>query len=75
MNDDALRYESVDLIDFFNQLVARHGSQKETAKYLGISQQYLTDLIRGRRLPGEDLLDRMGLQKVVLYFPKESDHE
>lgn len=66
-------YQPVDLLEFLDQLVASYdGSQKITASYLGISEQHMSDLIRGRRSPSVDLLDRMGLKKVVLYVHKES---
>lgn len=43
------------------------GSQKEFAKQLGISQQYLSDVIKGRRMPNEKILKAMGLEFVPCY--------
>ncbi len=49
------------------ELVKRQGSQKQAAKFLGISEQYLADVLRGRRAPGKKVLEALGLQKVVVY--------
>ena len=43
------------------------GSQQAFAKAHGISPQYLSDVLRGRRDPGQKLLDAMGLKRVVSY--------
>jgi transcriptional regulator with XRE-family HTH domain len=45
--------------------VAKHGNQKKTAAALGISQQFLTDVLKGRRQPGEKLLAALGLEKRI----------
>lgn len=42
-------------------------SQAEMAKKIGISPQYLHDVLNERRGPGEKILDFLGLEKVVLY--------
>ena len=43
------------------------GSQKELAKQMGISQQYLSDVIKGRRMPNESVLKAMKLEFVLCY--------
>lgn len=48
-------------------LIEEKGTAKATAQSLGISQQYLSDVIKGRREPGEKLLSAMGLQSRVVY--------
>jgi hypothetical protein len=43
------------------------GSQKAFAKKAGISEQYLSDVMRGRRDVGDKLLKWFGLERVVYY--------
>ena len=45
----------------------RLGSQRALAKELGVSEPYLSDVIRGRREPGPKLLKARGLERVVDY--------
>jgi len=47
--------------------VERYGNQKKTAEALGISEQFLTDVLKGRRGPGPKLLEALGLKKRVEY--------
>ena len=46
--------------------VAKAGSQKEAARLLGISTQYLNDLLRGRREASARVLGKLGLRRVVV---------
>lgn len=46
--------------------VKRAGSQKAAAMALGISPQYLTDLLKKRRGPGAKLLEKLGLEVKVV---------
>jgi hypothetical protein len=43
------------------------GSQKAFAKEAGISEQYLSDVLNGRRDVGEKILKWFGLERVI-YF-------
>ena len=43
------------------------GSQKAFAKRMGISEQYLSDVLKGRREPGAKVLKYFGLERVVGY--------
>lgn len=52
------------------QIIEMHGTQKGAAQFLGISQQYLTDLLKGRRDPGSKILDKLGLESTVIYTTK-----
>lgn len=47
-------------------LVRAHASQKLAAKQLGISQQYLCDLLKGRRPFSARVLDKLGLRQVIV---------
>ena len=45
-------------------------SQIDVAKRLGISPQYLSDVLNERRQPGKKILDGLGLRRVVTYQRK-----
>ena len=45
-------------------------TQKDVAAKLGVSQQYLSDVLTGRRAPGKSILDALGLEKVISYRRK-----
>ena len=61
----------VDLAKRLKDFVTEHGTQKEAAEELGISQSYLSDLIRHARQPGPDILRKLGLRKTVVYVEDE----
>lgn len=44
-------------------------TQAAVARQLGISKQYLCDILAGRREPGPLVLDAMDLERRVAYFP------
>lgn len=48
----------------------RRGSQKALAQAWDISEQYLSDILNERREPGDLVLQKMGLRKVVTYEPQ-----
>jgi transcriptional regulator with XRE-family HTH domain len=48
---------------------ARESTQKALAKQCGISEQYLSDVLLGRREPAEKLLEAVGFRRVVTYRP------
>jgi hypothetical protein len=60
-------YPLSEVIDDIQQLVNSFSTQKKVAEFLGISEQYLTDILRGRRKPGPKLLLRLGWKKVEGY--------
>lgn len=43
------------------------GSQTKAAASLGITAQYLNDVLSGKREPAGKLLNAMGLERVVTY--------
>lgn len=43
------------------------GDQKRAAKHLGISEQFLCDVLRGRRALSTKLLNALGYRKVDIY--------
>jgi hypothetical protein len=62
----------VDVVAKLQRMVQERGSQKAVATALDISEQYLCDVLRDRREPGEKLLDALGLERVVTYRAKGS---
>lgn len=50
-------------------ILARKGSctQKEFAAQLGITPQFLNDILQGKRNPGERTLKALRVKEVVLY--------
>ncbi len=58
-------------IDARAKLVAaikQAGGQRALAREWGVSQQYLCDVVNGRRPISESILDRLGLRRVVSYI-------
>lgn len=56
-----------DVLKMIYALCLSCGSQKEWAKKCGISEAYLSDILRGNREPSEMVLKALGLKKVVTY--------
>jgi len=51
-------------------LVLREGSQKKAAEALGVSPQYLNDIMRGRREISDAVAAKFGLERVVVYMQR-----
>lgn len=47
--------------------VDRFGSRSQAAQSLGISPQYLSDIINRRRRPGPSVLRELGMRRVERY--------
>jgi transcriptional regulator with XRE-family HTH domain len=63
------------VIQKIEHIIKERGTQKAAAEFLGVSQQYLTDLLKGRRDPGEKILSKLGLEASVIYTPKQESRE
>ncbi len=50
-------------------------SQASVAAELGVSPQYLNDVLKERRDPGDSILGPMGLERVVTYRRKREPTE
>lgn len=55
------------LVAYLKEQAVKAGSQKALAKELGVSQQYLGDVISEKREPGKKVLDALKLRKVIRY--------
>lgn len=56
-----------ELLKQLKQQVKESGSQKVLAHRLGVSRQYLNDILKGRRMPGQKVLRALGLELVYCY--------
>ena len=59
-------YSSINIIVEIKKAVEIAGSQKELAKQWGISEQYLSDLIRHKRRASNRILKNLGLKRAVV---------
>lgn len=59
-----------DMLHEVKRWIFAAGSQKKAAKALGISEQYMTDVVKGRREVGPTLANALGYDKVIMYTPK-----
>jgi hypothetical protein len=62
-----------ELIERLRDAVHRAGSQSAFARQHGLSEQYLSDVLRSRREPGQKILDTLGFERVVRYREKAID--
>jgi transcriptional regulator with XRE-family HTH domain len=56
-----------DVVSLLRREVQACGSQEAFATKAGVSQQYVGDILRGQRLPGEKILNALGLEKIAYY--------
>lgn len=59
------RVKTLDPLVRLKAVVDEEGSVRKAAQEIGISAAYLGDLLRGRREPGDKVLQYLGLKKVV----------
>lgn len=55
------------VLTLLRQDIAKAGSQKAWAAQAGVSQQYLSDMLRGARELSDDVLRSVGVERVVTY--------
>lgn len=63
------------VIKKIEQIIEERGTQKAAAQFLEVSEQYLSDLLKGRRDPGKKILDKLGLESSVIYTVKQDSKE
>lgn len=67
-----LRGEQV--VDRLRAACAGAGGQAAWGRQHGVSQQYVHDVLRGRRQPGDTVLRPLGLQRAEpIYVPRETE--
>lgn len=57
--------------DLLRNACDKAGDQKTFSEKTGISQQYISDVLRGKREPGQAILDVLGLERIVSYQVRE----
>jgi hypothetical protein len=50
------------------RLVRRCGTQRAAAAHIGISHNYLCDLLHGRRTYSDRVLERLNLRRIIVAF-------
>ena len=55
----------IEPVEVLRAFVAEHGTQTAAAQALGISEPYLSDMLKGNRAVAESTLTKLGLQKLV----------
>lgn len=59
--------DEFDVVSALLAAVREAGSQSEWARTHGVSVQYVNDVLRGRRGPGDSILNALGFERVVSY--------
>lgn len=49
------------------RLVSDSGDQKRAATMLGVSATYLSEVLRGTKVPGPKILKALGLRRIEMY--------
>jgi DNA-binding transcriptional regulator YdaS (Cro superfamily) len=57
---------TIDAQERLRALVREHGSQKAVARYLGVSDPMVGDLLMGRRKFSDKMLAKIGLTRIVV---------
>jgi transcriptional regulator with XRE-family HTH domain len=65
MNGKLITYH--ELMDNIAAAVREQPTQKDYAAKFGMSAQYLSDVLNGKRQPGEKVLDSVGYERVIMY--------
>ena len=55
------------LLEMLRKQAAAYDTDTQYARLLGVSPQYLCDILAGRREPGRKILEPLGYQRVVEY--------
>lgn len=63
------------IVELLRAAVEAAGTQKAFAQQHDVSEQYITDVLRGRREPGAKILAALGYEKVVSYRQIDGMHE
>ena len=62
--------KAYDVVSLLELQIACCNTQADAAKMIGISPQYLHDVLNHHRSPGKKILDWLGLEKEVVYQEK-----
>jgi hypothetical protein len=56
-----------DVKDMLREACLKAGSQAIWAQQHGVSASYVSDVIQGRREPGDKVLKALGLDRIIIY--------
>ncbi len=57
----------MDLQRYLRRRIREAGNQKALAEQVGISQQFISDMVRGVREPGEEACAKLGIERKTVY--------
>lgn len=60
-------FNKTDVLTMLRGHISYEKSQKDLAVEMGVSQAYVSDLLKGNRDPGPKVLAFLGLRKIVVY--------
>jgi DNA-binding transcriptional regulator YdaS (Cro superfamily) len=64
------QYDEEDVLEYLRKTVAALGSQKNFAAKAEVSEQYLSDVLRGRLPVGSRILRALNFERVITYRRK-----
>lgn len=64
-----------DVMTILKRETDKAGSQKAYAAAIGVSAQYLSDVLSGTKAPGEKILKALGLRKIAIYVQAGSSEQ
>lgn len=74
MARNTVRLRGDEVVARLRAACAGAGSQAAWGRQHGVSQQYVHDVLRGRRQPGDTVLRPLGLQRAEpVYVPREPE--
>jgi hypothetical protein len=68
-----MQLTELDVMERLRAAITAAGSQRAFADQHKISLQYVNDVLRGRRDPGQKILDALGIDRVVIYQEKSQN--
>jgi hypothetical protein len=63
----------LDVMERLRAAISAAGLQRAFADQHKISLQYVNDVTRGRREPGQKILDALGIERIVIYQEKSGN--
>lgn len=60
-------YSENEMLSAVRIAIKTAGSQKAFAQRAGVSEQYLSDALKGRRSVSDRILNSLGMKRIVLY--------
>lgn len=59
-----------EMLHYIRGYVTKFATQKEAAKNIGVSEQFLSDVLKGRREISERLASKLGFRRTVRFCKK-----